>query len=140
MRKTSRATLARVNKQQPHELYKAMFYRMLDKCSRIAPKHRFKFKGKVLLLDATTIDLCLSVFPWAKFRRAKGAIKLHFGLDADGYLPAFMDLTDGKFHEVNWAKNFRKSQPVRAWFLIKVLRITSGIRISVIEVSFLSPG
>lgn len=108
MRKTSRATLARVNEQQPHELYKAMFYRMLKKCSNIAPKHRFKFAGKVLLLDATTIDLCLSVFPWAKFRQKKGAIKLHFGLDADGYLPAFMDLTDGKFHEVKWASNLRK--------------------------------
>jgi len=108
MRKTSRATLARVNEQQPHELYKTMFYRMLDKCSRVAPKHRFRFNGKVFLLDATTIDLCLSVFPWAKFRRAKGAIKLHFGLDADGYLPAFMDLTDGKFHEVNWARKLQK--------------------------------
>jgi hypothetical protein len=108
MRKTSRATLARVNEQQPHELYKALFYRMLTKCSQVAPKHRFKFSGKVILLDTTTIDLCLSVFPWAKFRRAKGAIKLHFGLDADGHLPAFMDLTDGKFHEVNWARKLRK--------------------------------
>ena len=108
MRKTSRATLARVNEQQPHDLYKAMFYRMLKKCSDIAPKHRFKFAGKVLLLDATTIDLCLSVFPWAKFRQSKGAIKLHFGLDTDGYLPAFMDLTDGKFHEVKWARTLQK--------------------------------
>ncbi len=108
MRETSRATLARVNEHQPHELYKDMFYRMLDKCSKISPKHRFKFNGKILLLDTTTIDLCLAVFPWAKFRRAKGAIKLHFGLDADGYLPAFMDLTDGKFHEINWARNLHK--------------------------------
>ncbi|PIE46682.1 MAG: hypothetical protein CSA42_07235 [Gammaproteobacteria bacterium] len=107
MRKTSRATLARVNEKQPHELYKSMFYLMLEKCSKIAPKHRFKFNGKVFLFDATTIDLCLAVFPWAKFRRAKGAIKLHFGLDADGHLPAFMDLAEGKFHEVKWARNIR---------------------------------
>jgi len=104
MRKTSRATLARVNEKQPHELYKAMFYKMLAKCSKVAPKHRFKFKGKIYLLDATTIDLCLSVFSWAKFRRAKGAIKLHTGLDVDGYLPTFIDMTNGKFHEVRWAR------------------------------------
>jgi transposase len=108
MRKTSRATLARVNEQQPHELYKSMFFSLLNKCAQVAPRHRFKFKGKIYLLDATTIDLCLAVFPWAKFRRAKGAIKLHMGLDAEGYLPAFMDMTDGKFHEVNWARNLHK--------------------------------
>jgi len=105
MRKTSRATLARVNEQQPHDLYKSMFYKMLGKCSKVAPKHRFKFKGKIYLLDATTIDLCLSVFSWAKFRRAKGAIKLHMGLDVDGYLPTFMDMTNGKFHEIRWARS-----------------------------------
>lgn len=105
MRKTSRATLARVNEQQPHDLYKAMFYKMLHSCSKVAPKHRFKFKSKIYLLDATTIDLCLSVFSWAKFRKTKGAIKLHMGLDIDGYLPTFMDMTDGKFHEIRWARS-----------------------------------
>ncbi|BCO08950.1 hypothetical protein GF1_13260 [Desulfolithobacter dissulfuricans] len=69
-----------------------------------APKHRFKFNGKLYLLDATVVDLCLSVFPWAKFRKTKGAIKLHVGLDGDGYLPEFKDLTEGKFHESRWAK------------------------------------
>jgi len=110
MKQTSRATLARVNENQPHELYKVMFYKMLDKCSGVAPKHRFKFKGKIYLLDTTTIDLCLSVFSWAKFRRAKGAIKLHVGLDVDGYLPTFMDMTNGKAHEINWARTL-KLQP-----------------------------
>ena len=107
MRQTTRATLARVNEKQPHELYKAMFYKMLEKCSAVAPKHRFKFKGKIYLLDTTTIDLCLSVFSWAKFRRAKGAIKLHVGLDIDGYLPEFMNMTDGKCHEINWSRTLK---------------------------------
>ena len=104
MRKTSRATLARVNNKQPAELYRAMFYKLLERCQQYAPKHKFKFKGKLLLLDSTTIDLCLSVFQWAKFRKTKGAIRLHVGLDADGYLPSFMDMTDGKFHEIQWAR------------------------------------
>ena len=104
IRNTSRATLARVNEQQPYQLYKRLFGQLLVKCKSISPKHRFSFKGKVYLLDATTIDLCLKIFPWAEFRKAKGAIKLHFGLDADGYLPAFMNLTNGKTHEMQWAR------------------------------------
>lgn len=51
-------------------------------------------------MDASTIDLCLSVFPWAKFRQTKGAVKLHGVLDHDGLIPAFIDITDGKAHDV----------------------------------------
>ena len=100
----SRATLARVNEQQPAVLSEAVFFKLLERCHQVSPGHRFKFKNPLYLLDTTTIDLCLSVFPWAKFRKTKGAIKLHVGLDADGYLPAFLSLTDGKVHESKWAK------------------------------------
>jgi hypothetical protein len=100
----SRATLARVNEKQPAALYEAIFHKLLKRCRQFAPGHRFKFNGKLYLLDATVIDLCLSVFPWAKFRKAKGAIKLHLGLDGDGYLPEFVNLTEGNSHENNWAK------------------------------------
>ena len=50
------------------------------------------------------IDLCLSVFPWATFRRAKGALKLHIALDHSGYLPTFVSVTEGNKHEIAWAK------------------------------------
>jgi Transposase DDE domain/Domain of unknown function (DUF4372) len=104
IRPCSRATLARVNEKQPAALYETLFHKLLNRCRQFAPRHRFKFNGKLYLLDATVVDLCLSVFPWAKFRKAKGAIKLHVGLDDDGYLPEFVSLTDGKTHESNWAK------------------------------------
>ena len=104
MKPTSRATLARVNEQQPASLYQLIFNQLLSQCQRVAPKHRFSFKSKLYLLDTTTVDLCLSVFPWAEFRKRKGAIRLHTGLDAEGYLPAFMDMTNGKVHEINWAR------------------------------------
>ena len=107
MKPTSRATLARVNEQQPASLYKTMFFQLFKRCQQVSPGHKFSFKNKLYLLDTTSIDLCLSVFPWAKFRKRKGAIRLHMGLDADGYLPAFMDMTDGKVHEINWAKTLR---------------------------------
>ncbi len=104
MKKVSRSTLARVNDEQPAELYKELFYKMLQRCQVVAPKHRFKIDEKIYLLDATIINLCLAVFPWATYRQKKGAIKLHVGLDADGYLPEFIDVTDGKKHEITWAR------------------------------------
>jgi hypothetical protein len=107
MKQTSKSTLGRVNAEQPASLYKAVFERLLNRCQLIAPKHKFSFKNKLYLLDATTINLCLAVFPWAKFRQEKGAIKLHMGLDADGYLPKFIDMTSGKVHEINWAKTLK---------------------------------
>ena len=99
-----RSTLARVNETQPHQMYEVLFQRLLSRCQGYAPKKRFKFREKLYLLDASMIDLTLSLFPWAKYRKNKGAAKLHIGLDADGYLPAFVDLTEDKEHEINMAR------------------------------------
>lgn len=106
VKRFSRATLARANEQQPHQLYESLFEKMLGRCQTLAPRNKaFKLKGKIFLLDASLVELTLSLFPWATYRTTKGAAKLHVGLDADGYLPAFVDLTAGKDHEVNWARN-----------------------------------
>lgn len=59
MKQASRATLARVNEQQPYQIYKRLFFQLSMKCKKHAPRHRFSFKGKIYLLDATAIDLCL---------------------------------------------------------------------------------
>ena len=67
-------------------------------------KHKFRFKNKLLSLDSSTISLCLSLFPWAKFRRTKGAVKLHLLLDHDGYLPTFAYISNGKKHDVTVAR------------------------------------
>lgn len=107
MKQVSRSTLARVNEEQPSDLYKALFYKLLTRCQALAPKNRFRLPKdvkKVYLLDATVISLCLKVFPWATFRQKKGAIKVHVGLDTDGYLPEFVDATEGKRHELSWAR------------------------------------
>jgi hypothetical protein len=103
----TRTTLARVNEQQPHELYEALFGKLYSQCRALAPRHRFRFKNKLYSLDASTIDLSLSIFPWAKFRKRDGALKLHVGLDHDGGIPAFMTLTDGKVHEVTEVRKRR---------------------------------
>jgi putative transposase len=94
-----RSTLAYANKHRSNELFKKLFLSMLSKCQRIAPKHPFRFKNPLYSLDATVIKLCLSLYDWAKFRTAKGAVKLHVKLNHSGYLPTFAVVTTGKVHE-----------------------------------------
>ena len=95
-----RSTLARLNEDKPYTLYEDLFSQLLARCQGLAPGHGFRFKNKLISLDASTIDLCLSVFPWATFRRNKGAIKLHVGLDHEGYLPEFVTVTEGKVSDI----------------------------------------
>ena len=73
----SRSNLARMNEDKPYQLYEEMFHILLKRCQTHVPGHGFRFKNPLYSLDSTTIDLCLSLFPWAKFRKSKGAIKLH---------------------------------------------------------------
>jgi hypothetical protein len=65
---------------------------------------KFRFKNKLVSLDSSLTDLCLSMYDWAKFRTTKGAIKRHLRLDHDGYLPGFGVITTGKVHDVTVAK------------------------------------
>ena len=80
----TRSSLARVNAKQPYTLYEALFGGLLARCQQQGPRHGFRVRNRLYALDATTIDLCLSVFPWASFRRTKGAVKVHVGLDQAG--------------------------------------------------------
>ena len=98
--KMTRSNLSRINENKPHTLYEALFGKLLDRCQRLTPGHSFRFKNKLYSLDASTIDLCLSVFPWADFRSTKGAIKLHIGLNHSGYLPEFVTITEGKTSDI----------------------------------------
>lgn len=98
--KLSRSNLARINEDKPYALYEALFGKLLKRCQGKTPGHDFRFKNPLYSLDASTIDLCLTVFPWADFRTTKGAIKLHVGLNHDGYLPEFITVTEGKTHDV----------------------------------------
>ena len=100
----SRSSLARVNEKQPYSLYEQLAGKLLSQCQGRAPRHGFRFKNKLYSLDASTIDLCLSVFPWAKFRKTKGAVKIHVGLDHNGLLPSFLTITDGKTHDITAAR------------------------------------
>lgn len=98
--KLSRSNLSRINEDKPYTLYEALFGKLLRRCQGLTPGHQYRFKNPLYSLDASTIDLCLSVFPWADFRSTKGAVKLHVGLNHDGYLPEFVTITEGKDHDV----------------------------------------
>jgi hypothetical protein len=99
-----RSTLAYANEHRPWQLYEGVFSQLLQRCQAVAPGHKFRFKNKLLSLDATVIDLCAEMFPWATFRRTKGAVKLHFTLDHDGYLPTVLTITDGNRRETPVAR------------------------------------
>lgn len=104
-----RSTLAYANQHRPWQLFQTVFEQLLGRCQQLAAegKRKFRFKNKLVSLDATIIDLCLSLYDWAQFRRAKGAIKLHLLLDHDGYLPSFACITEGKVHEIGIARPMR---------------------------------
>jgi hypothetical protein len=105
-----RSTLAYANAHRPWQLFEDVFHQLLDSARNQAQqagvRHKFRFKNKLLSIDATTIELCASVFDWAQFRRTKGAVKLHLMLDHDGLLPCYAVITDGRQHEVTVSRQW----------------------------------
>lgn len=105
MKEIRRSTFSDANNKRPYQIYEQIFNKALERAYRITTKHKFKFNNPLFTLDATTIDLCLEVFPWAKFRKTKGAIKMHTLFDHSGYFPSVITITDGKTHDVKMAQN-----------------------------------
>lgn len=99
-----RSTLSEANNRRDYRIFEGTFYKLLEQCKALTPKHKFRFKNPLYSIDATVIDLCLSTFPWAKFRKRKGAIKLHYRFDHSGCIPDFLVITDGKQHEAKVIK------------------------------------
>jgi hypothetical protein len=102
-----RSTLAYANAHRPPGLFEDIFHSLLERCQGLSPRRKFRFKNKLVSMDATVIDLCLKMFDWAKFRCTKGAVKLHLLLDHDGCLPCFGVITEGKVHEIRVARSLK---------------------------------
>src|SRR5206468_10050390 len=98
------------NEHRSAQLYEELFYtalqRFRDEKGLGARKRKFRFKNKLLSLDSTTITLCLEMFPWARFRQAKGGVKAHVLLDHDDYLPRYVLLTEARRSDVKMARAF----------------------------------
>lgn len=99
----SRSTLADANRVHDWRIYADFAQVLIGKARRLYAGEPLAvdLKQTVYALDSTTIDLCLSLFPWAKFRRQKGAVKLHTLLDLRGNIPCFIHISHGKMHDVN---------------------------------------
>jgi hypothetical protein len=111
-RMPNKSTLAYANANRSADLYEELLWAVLgDFRSRGQlpgkKKKRFRFKNKLFSLDSTTISLCLNLFPWASFRRAKGGVKVHVLLDHSGYMPSFAVISEAKKHDVTLAKSLQ---------------------------------
>ena len=105
----ARSTLAYANEHRPWQLYEDVFQQLLGQCQALAANpcgkpRKFRFKNKLISMDATVIDLCATVFDWALYRQTKGAVKLHLLLDRQGHLPCYAVITEGKQHEIRVAR------------------------------------
>ena len=99
LKNVARSTFADANNSRPVGFFQDLFAEMYGLCATKAPKHKFRFKSKLFSLDATTVKLCLALFPWASFRQTKGGVKMHTLLDHDGHIPAFVTVTDANAPE-----------------------------------------
>lgn len=104
IRSVKRSTLADAHARRDFCIYEQTFYDLLARCAEITPRHRFTFKNPLYALDSTMIELCLSLFPWAKYRTTKGALKMHTLFDIRTGLPAFLRVTDGKRSDITEAR------------------------------------
>ena len=105
IKKIARSTISDSNNRITYKVYESLFYQMLNKCQTLDKSRKFKFKNNLYALDGSTIDLCLSVFDWAKFRKRKGGVKLHCLYDIKAQIPAFNVITIAKTHEAVVAQN-----------------------------------
>ena len=94
----SKSSISYQNKNRDYNIFKDYYFALLESLGQQAgfKQIKFKIKSKIFLLDSTTISLCLSLFDWAKYKTAKGAVKMHTLLDYDGNLPVYVNITDGK--------------------------------------------
>jgi len=102
----ARSTMADANSRVDYRIYEGLFYEMLGKCYHLTTNQRFKFQNPLYALDASVIDLCLSVFNWAKFRKTKGGLKLHSLLNLKSQIPTFLVVTDAKVSDARIPQDY----------------------------------
>ena len=104
-----RSHFSYMNKKRDYRVFKDLFTHMLVEFQKRLPKARFQFGNPLKILDSTTIPLCLSLFPWARYRKRKGALKIHTMLDGDHTLPVLMDITEGRVSDIKKARKMSES-------------------------------
>ena len=105
LKTVAKSTLSDANNNRSADIFRGVFYSLLEKCRELSPQHGFKFHNPLFSFDSTLINVCLSLYPWATYRTKKGAFKLHTLLDHNGYLPSFLVISDGRTHDINVVKD-----------------------------------
>lgn len=103
-RAISKSTLSRANKKRDWRIYRDLALSLISRAKELYKgdsQLEVDIKDNVFIIDSSTIDLCLSLYPWAKFRKAKAAVKMHTKMDAKNSIPDFIHISDGKMHDVN---------------------------------------
>lgn len=104
-KKISKSTLADANEKWPYQIFSQFAFVLIERARRLyasEPEFQLDLDNLVYAMDSSTIDLCLSLFPWAKFRKNKGGIKMHTLLDLNGSIPTCNHLTPASVHDVNF--------------------------------------
>jgi len=136
----NRSTLAYANQHRPWELYQKVFFQLLHLCQKqMQGRKKFRFKNKRMSMDSSIIDLSVALFDWAKFRRAKGAIKLHLVLDHDGICPPLSRSPKARWLISKWRLNFGLLPGPSSWMLGAIPPMSFGADGPPKE-SILSPG
>ena len=112
LKQIKRSTFCDALEKRRHDIFKSVFHALADKAQTISSKTKKKFKDPLRIIDATIISVCLERFNWAKYRKSKGAVKLHLNLDGDTCIPFDAYVTNGKVHEVKGMKNLTQEKGV----------------------------
>jgi hypothetical protein len=104
IRSVKRSTLADAHARRSYKIFESTFYDLLSCCTELTPRHRFTFKNPLYALDSTTVELCHSLFPWAKYRTTKGALKMHTLFNVRSGIPEFLTVTQGKRADITEAR------------------------------------
>lgn len=102
-RPVKRSTLSDANNRRDNRIYQDLFFTLYQRVQGLAPKYKLNLPRELYVIDSTTIDLCLTLYPWARFRKNKAGVKLHTLMKCAGSLPKFINITDAKTHDAKGA-------------------------------------
>lgn len=105
VKSVAKSTLSDANSKRSYEIFEKLFYALLEECKAVIPGKKFKFKNPLYSFDSSTVQLCLSLFDWAKYRTTKGALKLHTLLNNRTAIPEFLTISDGKKGDITAMKD-----------------------------------
>ena len=107
-----RSTFCDALERRRHDIFKSVFHEVVDKAQVLGARMHKKFKDPLRIIDASIISLCINLFDWAKYRKMKGAIKLHMNLDGDNHMPFEASITTGNVHDVQQLMNLTQESGV----------------------------